>query len=112
MPWVVPCGLCHSYQARYLLPMSTDPRAALDRFIAALEAHFEIASSVQDAEAVAVEDAAAAVEDAFFTYDDALYTTYQVEVPLEAYGDDDEDDLEDEELEDFDLDDEDDDEEG
>jgi len=85
--------------------MSTDPRAALDRFIAALEAHFEIASSVQDGEAAAVEDAAAAVEDAFFTYDDALYTSYQVEVPLEAYGDDDDDELDDEEIEDFDLDD-------
>ncbi len=35
--------------------MTTDPRAALDRFIAALEAHFEIASSVQDAEAVAAD---------------------------------------------------------
>src|SRR5690625_6246579 len=69
--------------------MTTDPRAALDRFIAALEAHFEIASSVQDPASPAVDDAASAVEDAFFTYDDALYTSYEVEVPLEAYGDDD-----------------------
>src|SRR5690606_34938425 len=86
--------------------MATDPRAALDRFIAALEAHFEIASSVQDPSSPAVEDAAGAVEDAFFTYDDALYTSYQAEVPLEAYGeDDDEDDLDvDDDLEDFDLD--------
>ena len=84
--------------------MSIDPRAALDRFIAALEAHFELASSAQDPESVAIEDAAATVEDAFFTYDDALYTAYQVEVPLEAYGDDDDDDDEDDDLEDFSLD--------
>ncbi len=87
--------------------MPIDPRAALDRFIAALEAHFELARSGQDPDSVALDDAAGAVEDAFFTYDDALYTSYQVEVPLEAYGDDDEDDDEDD-LEDFDLDDEDD----
>lgn len=85
--------------------MATDPRAALDRFIAALEAHFEIASSVQDPSSPAVEDAAGAVEDAFFTYDDALYTHYEVDIPLEAYGDDDDDDdVDDEEdLDEFDL---------
>ncbi|WP_454083545.1 DNA primase [Georgenia sp. Marseille-Q6866] len=84
--------------------MSIDPRAALDRFIAALEAHFELASSAQDPESPAIEDAAATVEDAFFTYDDALYTAYQVEIPLEAYGDDDDDLDEDDDLEDFSLD--------
>ena len=87
--------------------MATDPRAALDRIIAALEAHFELARSGQDPDSVAIDDAAGAVEDAFFTYDDALYTRYQVEVPLEAYGDDDDDEDDEDDLEDFDLDDED-----
>lgn len=86
--------------------MATDPRAALDRFISALEAHFELARSGQHPESEAIDDAAGAIEDAFFTYDDALYTTYQVEMPLEAYGDEDDEDDEDD-LEDFDLDDED-----
>ena len=83
--------------------MATDPRAALDRFIAALEAHFEIARTTQDPDSDAVDDAAGAVEDAFFTYDDSLYTSFHVEVPLEAYGDDDDDD-DDDDIEDFDLD--------
>ena len=39
-----------------------------------------------------------------YNNDDALYTSYQIEVPLEAYGDDDEDDDEDD-LEEFVLDD-------
>ncbi len=87
--------------------MATDPRAALDRFIAALESHLEVARTVGDPDAPALEQAANAVEDAFFTYDDSLYTNFSVDIPLEAYGDDDDDDDEDE-LEDFDLDDDDD----
>jgi len=86
--------------------MATDPRAALDRFIAALEAHFEVARTVGNPEAPALDAAANAVEDAFFTYDDALYTHYEVDIPLEAYGDDDDDDddVDDEEdLDEFDL---------
>lgn len=83
--------------------MATDPRAALDRFIAALEAHFEVARTVADPDAPALESAANAVEDAFFTYDDALYTNFSVDIPLEAYSDDDDDDDDDDDLEDFDL---------
>ncbi|MEE6273250.1 DNA primase [Georgenia wangjunii] len=75
--------------------MATDPRAALDRFIAALEAHHEAARESQDPDAPTVEAAANAVEDAFFTYDDALYRYSGVGVPLEAYGDDDDDDYDD-----------------
>ena len=79
--------------------MATDPRAALDRFIAALEAHHEAALDSKDPDAPMVESAANAVEDAFFTYDDALYRHSGVGVPLEAYGDDDDDYDDDDDLE-------------
>ncbi|MDO5700368.1 MAG: DNA primase [Bowdeniella nasicola] len=96
--------------------MATDPRAALDRLIAAFEAHYSAAVAAQDPDAPAVTSAAETLEDAFLTYDDALMTNVDVDVPLDTYGnvfddddefdddfdedDDDEDDLDD----DFDLD--------
>lgn len=85
--------------------MPTDPRAALDRFVAALEAHYEAARTAGDPDAPAVEAAANTLEDAFFTYDDALYTRFQTPLPFEAYGedDDDDDDDDDEEYEDLEL---------
>ncbi|MFC4555699.1 DNA primase [Georgenia faecalis] len=82
--------------------MATDPRAALDRFIAALEAHYDAARGSSDPDSPAVDAAANAVEDAFFTYDDALYTRFHVAVPLEAYGEDD-DDEDDDDLEELEI---------
>lgn len=86
--------------------MATDPRAALDRFIAALEAHYEVARTAGDPDSPAVDAATNTLEDAFFTYDDALYTRYQAALPFEAYSEDDEDDYEEdeEEFEELDLD--------
>ncbi len=74
--------------------MATDPRAALDRLIAALEAHYHAAVAAQDPDAASVTSAANTLEDAFLTYDDALMTTFDVDVPLDTYsnGDDDDDD--------------------
>jgi len=83
--------------------MEIDPRAALDRFIEALNAHYEAAVHAQDPDAPAVISAAVTLEDAFVTYDDALYTHYDVDLPFDIFGDDDEDedDEDDGELEDI-----------
>lgn len=91
--------------------MATDPRAALNRLIAALEQHFEAASTGDEFSpaVIAAEDRLA---DAFFTYDDALFTAFGIELPLDivdADEDDDDDfdeeDFEDDEDEDYDVDD-------
>lgn len=103
---VVP--LCRT--ARYGCGMATDPRAALDRLVAAFEVHLDAARTARDPDADAVVTAAGTLADAFDTYDDALFRAYGVDTPFDVYDDDDDDedeDDEDEELED--LDDEDDD---
>lgn len=71
--------------------MEIDPRAALDRFIEALNAHYEAAVHAQDPDAPAVISAAVTLEDAFVTYDDALYTHYDVDLPFDIFGDEDDD---------------------
>lgn len=83
--------------------MTTDPRAALDRLVAAFEAHLEAARSVRDPDADPVVDAAATLADAFDTYDDALYRATGVDTPFDVWEDDedsDDDDDEDADLED------------
>ncbi len=94
--------------------MATDPRAALNRLIAALEQHFE-ASSTGDEFSPAVIAAEDRLADAFFTYDDALFTAFGIELPLDIVDADedddfDEEDYEDDEDEDYDVEDFDDDE--
>lgn len=82
--------------------MATDPRAALNRLIAALEQHFE-ASSTGDEFSPAVIAAEDRLADAFFTYDDALFTAFGIELPLdivEADEDEDDDDFDEEDFED------------
>lgn len=88
--------------------MATDPRAALDRLVAALHAHLEAATTAQDPEEDAVLDAASALADAFDAYDEALYDATGVDTPFYLDDDDLDDDDEDDDLEDLDdLDDED-----
>ena len=86
--------------------MATDPRAALNRLIAALEQHFE-ASSTGDEFSPAVIAAEDRLADAFFTYDDALFTAFGIELPLDIVeaDEDEDDDFEDDEDEDYDVDD-------
>ncbi|PID54401.1 MAG: primosomal protein [Micrococcales bacterium] len=93
--------------------MSTEPRAALDRLVAALEAHFLAAQGRRGEQDPAVEHAFAVLADAFETYDDALFDAYGETTPFEIYDEpEDEEDIElDDELddtEDLDLDDSDD----
>ena len=74
--------------------MTNDPRSALNRLIAAFEAHLD-AAVTGDEESPAVVAAENALQDAFFTYDDSLFTAYGIELPFEAFdsdGDDDDDD--------------------
>jgi hypothetical protein len=81
--------------------MATDPRAALERLVAALHAHLDAAEAAGDPEADPVLDATVALADAFDTYDEALYEATGVDTPLYLEDDDfDEDEDEDEEDED------------
>ena len=72
--------------------MTNDPRSALNRLIAAFEAHLD-AAATGDEKSPAVVAAENALQDAFFTYDDVLFTAYGIELPFDTYdGDDDDDD--------------------
>ncbi len=91
--------------------MTTDPRAALDRLVAALEAHLQAASRRQGEADPAVVSAYQTLADAFETYDESLYTAYDEVTPFVLYDDaEDADDLEDDDAEDDEDDDLDDDE--
>jgi hypothetical protein len=96
---------------RYGLAMTSDPRAALDRLVAALEAHLQAASRRSGEADPAVVSAYQTLADAFETYDEALYAAYDEVTPFVLYedaddaddlDDDDEDDDEDDDLEDGD----------
>ena len=71
--------------------MTNDPRSALNRLIAAFEAHLD-AAAPGDELSPAVVAAENALQDAFFTYDDSLFTAYGIELPFEAFDSDGEDD--------------------
>ncbi len=93
--------------------MTVDPRAALDRFVAALEAHFAAVSTRRSDDDPAVDDAYDVLADAFEVYDDALVRVHGETLPF-YLADDETDDAEDDgddedDLDDDDLDDEDDD---
>ena len=78
--------------------MTTAPRDALDRLVAALEAHFEAVTRRTGEADPAVNAAYQTLADAFETYDDALYDTYDEVTPfvlVDEADDDDDDDLED-----------------
>ena len=95
--------------------MTTEPRAALDRLIAALEAHLSAAAGRQGEADPAVVSAYQVLADAFESYDEALYDAFDEVTPFVLYddaedaaSDEDEDDDEDDDLEDLEDDDEDD----
>ena len=76
--------------------MTVDPRAALDRLVAALEAHYAAVVSKSDDDDPAVDDAYDVLADAFEVYDDALGTVHGEATPFYLGEDDDEDDEDDE----------------
>ena len=71
--------------------MSDDPRAALDRMVAALEAHLLAVQQRRGEQDPAVEHAYAVLSDAYETYDEALFDAYGETTPFELYDDDDDD---------------------
>jgi hypothetical protein len=93
--------------------MTTAPRDALDRLVAALEAHFEAVTRRTGEADPAVNAAYQTLADAFETYDDALYDSYDEVTPFvlvddadEDEEDDEEDDEDEDDLDEDDLDDE------
>jgi hypothetical protein len=88
--------------------MTTEPRAALDRLIAALEAHLSAASHRAGEADPTVVSAYQVLADAFESYDEALYDAFDEVTPFVLY-DDAEDALADDELDEDDDEDEDDD---
>lgn len=92
--------------------MTVDPRAALDRLVAALEAHYAAVVARKDEDDPAVDDAYDVLADAFEVYDDALGTVHGEATPFylaeEDDEDDDDDDDDEDDLDEDDLDDEDD----
>lgn len=87
--------------------MTSDPRAALDAFIAALERHLNLSAATRAGDDTALRDAGESVGEAFLAYDEALFNAYGEATPLDIYSDDDydeddddEDDVEDDDIED------------
>lgn len=89
--------------------MTVDPRAALDRLVASLEAHFDAVRSRRGEEDPRVDDAYYILADAFEVYDDALGERFGEATPFVLDDDDDDDDDDgdddddDDEYEDIDL---------
>ncbi len=82
--------------------MAIDPRAALDRFIAALEAHYTAVATRRTEDDPRVDDAYDVLADAFEVYDEALVTIHGESTPffLEDEDLEDDDDLDDDEHDD------------
>ncbi|QGQ19172.1 primosomal protein [Cellulomonas sp. JZ18] len=90
--------------------MTVDPRAALDRLVAALEAHYTAVVSKHGDDDPAVDDAYDVLADAFEVYDDALGTVHGEATPFYLAEEDEDDDLDEDDLDeesDVDLDDDD-----
>ena len=68
--------------------MIVEPRAALDRFIAALESHFVAAASGRGEEDPSFLAAYTTLIDAFETYDEALFDAYGIDTPFLVYDED------------------------
>lgn len=85
--------------------MTVDPRAALDRFVAALEAHYSAVVTRRGDDDPKVDDAYDILEDAFEVYDEALAVGHGELLPFSNLEDDDYDEDEDDEDEDEDDDD-------
>ena len=88
--------------------MTTDPRAALDRLVAALEAHLAAAQQRHGDDDPAVAAAYDTLADAFDTYDESLFEAYGETTPFDLFDDDDDDELDDEDEDEEEEDDEDD----
>lgn len=88
--------------------MTVDPRAALDRLLAALEAHYHAVSTRRGEDDPAVDDAYDVLADAFEVYDDALVRAHGETLPFFLADDEAEDEGDDGDVDEDDLDDDDD----
>jgi len=77
---------------RYRQGMTVDPRAALDRLVAALEAHYHAISSRRREDDPAVDDAYDVLADAFEVYDDALSAVFNESTPFDLVEEEEDDD--------------------
>lgn len=85
--------------------MTVDPRAALDRLVAALEAHLHAVSTRRGDDDPAVDDAYDVLADAFEVYDEALLRVHGETLPFFLADDEDsDDDADEDEDEDVDVD--------
>lgn len=73
--------------------MSSNAREALNRLVAALENHLDLAQNIDVVQPSLLERAEDLLRDAFFTYDDVLFTEFEVELPFEILDDSEDDDL-------------------
>lgn len=80
--------------------MTVDPRAALDRFTAALEAHLNAVLARRGEDDPAVDDAYYVLADAFEVYDEALAVVHGEATPFYLAEDDDDDDDDDDDSDD------------
>ncbi len=81
----------------YRQGMTADPRAALDRFIAALEAHYTAVAARRGEDDPAVDDAYYVLADAYEVYDESLAQVHGEATPFYLAEDDDDDDGDDDE---------------
>lgn len=68
--------------------MATEPRQQLERFIAALQQHYEAVSAQRGEGDSSVEQAYYLVEDAFLNYEEALSASYGEYLPISLAEDD------------------------
>jgi hypothetical protein len=80
--------------------MTTDPRAALDRLVDALQVHLAASAARRGSSDPAVVAAYDTLADAFETYDEALFDAYGETTPFELYDEDEDDEDLDEDLDD------------
>ncbi|NAZ74984.1 primosomal protein [Kineococcus sp. T13] len=85
--------------------MTSDPRAALARLVAALEDHLAAAANRRDEADPVVADAYQRVADAFEAYEEALYDAYDEVTPFVLYDDDEGDDEDEDDTDEDDSDD-------
>ena len=71
--------------------MTVDPRAALDRFIAALEVHYSAVVTRRGDDDPKVDDAYDILEDAFEIYDESLAVSHGELLPFSTVDDEDDD---------------------
>ncbi|RLY95045.1 primosomal protein [Kocuria tytonicola] len=81
--------------------MSTDPRAALQALVNALEEHLAAAANRRSDDDPSVDKAYVAIANSFEAYEEALYDAYDEVTPLTVFADDDDDDLDDEDEDDL-----------